>query len=88
MKTLTDKLVDQYFLKMKILNINEDTMDVMEVRTGHISTVSLDKFDTLMLSKNMIYMTNKNGDIPYIISKARREDIREYRREEAACGNI
>jgi len=75
-------------IKMTILDINENTMEVMETKTGHLSTVSLNGFDTLMLSKNMIYETNKNGDIPYSISRARREDIREYRREEAACGNI
>jgi len=75
-------------IKMTILDIKKDTMEVMEVKTGHLSTVSLNGFDTLMLSKNMIYMTNENGDIPYSISRARREDIRDYHREEAACGNI
>lgn len=75
-------------IKMTILNINEGTMEVMEVKTGILSTVSLNEFDTLMLRKNQIYMTNENGDVPYGISRIRREDIREYRREEAACGNI
>ncbi|MEA1973162.1 MAG: hypothetical protein U9N34_07715 [Candidatus Cloacimonadota bacterium] len=75
-------------IKMLILEMKEKTMKVMEVKTGILSTVSLDKFDASILFKNHTYFTNENGDIPYSISKARREDIREYRREEAACGNI
>jgi hypothetical protein len=58
-----------------------DTGEIVEIEVG-----TLDPFHRL--DNGVTFQIDENDGIEYQYSKARRNDIREYHREEAACGCI
>ncbi len=73
------------FLQITKITETEVTFSNNE-RTVVLPSNEIDRFSRLEVGREVEF--GDSNEVPYSISAQRRQDIRDYHAEEAACGNI